>query len=288
MDIQENVSLAPKTTMQIGGNALYYADLYKPEECEEAIAFAIEKEIPLILLGGGSNTIFEDGTIQALVVRVAADKIEINGNEVKIECGKNLPDLVDELAKKGLDLSVLTGIPGSLGGAIVGNAGQGPKGAWIDSYINKVNVFTEDGWEEMQKSKCHFGYRESVFKHTEKTNIIWSSTLTLPPADPETIKETIKEGLHSRMASQPFTMTAGSCFKALNGVPAWKYIDAAGLKGRQEGGVQVSEKHANFLINKDNGTYRDAVSLVQTIEGFVGEPLDVEMRFIKKNGSTEF
>ena len=119
MDIQENIPLANKTTMRIGGSALYYAEISTKEDVEQAYEFAQEKDLPLITLGGGSNTIFSDDTINALVVRIKADEMEIDGNLITIKAGKNLPMLINELAEKGFDLSPLTGIPGTVGGAIL-------------------------------------------------------------------------------------------------------------------------------------------------------------------------
>ena len=150
MDIQENVLLKNKTTMRIGGTAKYYADLTEKKDVEEAVHFAEEKEVPLIILGGGSNTIFADGTIDALVCRIKADDVQVDGNTVTVEAGKILAMLLNELAEKGLDLSALTGIPGSMGGAIFGNAGQGPKGIWLNSFVDSVTAFIGGEWKIAQ------------------------------------------------------------------------------------------------------------------------------------------
>ncbi len=128
MEIHENEPLEPKTTMRIGGKARYFAELKTEEDVEKAHRFAKDKGIPLIILGSGANTVFAEGIIEAFIARVQADDVEIKENSVKVDAGKSLASLVNELADLGFDLSPLTGIPGTVGGAIFGNAGQGPKG----------------------------------------------------------------------------------------------------------------------------------------------------------------
>jgi UDP-N-acetylmuramate dehydrogenase len=289
MDIQENVSLRGKTTMRIGGNAAFYADLQTKEDVDEAVAFAKEKSIPLIVLGGGSNTIFADGTINALVVRIAASSVVKTNNTVTVDAAKNLPMLINELAKDGLDLSPLTGILGTVGGAVYGNAGQGPKGMWIDEYVLSVDVCVEGKWKTMTKDECDYRYRESWFKDNAfLTPIIWSVTLRLPEIAPEEIQAEIQNLLQQRLDTQPHIKTAGSCFKAVGGTPAWKLIDDAGLRETSSGGVHISEKHANFLINDGEATFEDATKVVKTIEENIPEGLEVEMRFVKEDGTLLF
>lgn len=289
MEIQNNVSLKGKTTMRIGGNAAYYAELNTKDDVDEAVAFAKEKNIPLVVLGGGSNTIFADGTIHALVVRITASAVTKTNNTVVVEAAKNLPMLINDLAKEGLDLTPLTGILGTVGGAAYGNAGQGPKGIWIDEFIISVEVFAEGKWQTMTKDDCDYRYRESWFKDNPHLNpIIWSVTLRLPEKSPEEIAEEIQRILQKRLDTQPHIKTAGSCFKAVGGTPAWKLIDEAGLRQTSSGGVHISEKHANFLINDGQATFDDAAKIVHIIKERIPEGLEVEMRFIKEDGSLEF
>ena len=131
---------------------------------------------------------------------------------------------------------------------------------------------------------CAFGYRESIFKHLDHP-LLWKTTLSVPSRAAKEIESDINTLLKKRSIAQPFTRTAGSCFKAMNGTPAWKIIDAAGLKGAKVGDLQVSDKHANFLINTGNGTYDDAKSLVTEIREKTGSPLELEMRFIEESGA---
>ncbi len=311
MHIQENVSLKGKTTMRIGGIARWYADLKTREDVTKAVTFAEEEKVPLIILGGGSNTIFADGMINALVARLACDAVIMKDNIVTVEAAKNLPMLINELAVQGLDLSALTGILGTVGGAVFGNAGQGPKGIWIDSYIESVTALMNGIWRTPSREQCNFRYRESWFKdqlpaspaggstlnspafakasagrQLSTSPVIWSVTLKLPRKDPAQIRAEIERLLKKRIETQPHIKTAGSCFKAVGDTPAWQLIDAAGLRDTKTGGVRISEKHANFLINDGNGTFEDAVNVVHTIKSAIPQALEVEMRFIEESGDT--
>lgn len=275
--------------MRIGGVAHYYAELATKDDVEAAWDFAQAHEVPLIVLGGGSNTIFADGVIEALVVRLKNDAVTIGGNEVSVGCGKNLPMLINELAKHNLDLSPLTGILGTVGGAIFGNAGQGPTGTWINSFVKEVLVFEEGEWRVFTKDECDFSYRESIFKHgPEARPVIWEVVLSVPSRPMIEIEETIQTLLKRRIETQPHVKTAGSCFKAVSETPAWKLIDAAGLRGYSVGDVQVAEKHANFLLNTGKATFEDAVTLVKNVKSAVAEPLETEMRFFGNDGSLVF
>lgn len=290
MQIQENVSLKVKTTMRIGGTARFFALLESKADTEEAVKFARKKEIPLIVLGGGSNTVFADGTIEALVVKITASQVKVNANQAEAESGKILPVLVNELAEKNLDLSVLTGIPGTLGGAVFGNAGQGVSGIWIDSFIESVTVYYQGKWRKMNKEECNFRYRESWFKDVSDNYfppIIWSVNLKLPKKPSAEIKKEIDRLLQKRIASQPHIKTAGSCFKSLpDGTPAWKIIDKAGLRGLQIGDIQISEKHANFLLNVNEANFDDLQSVIKKIKTEAPEIAGMEMRLFGCDGKT--
>lgn len=287
MDIRELLPLRPKTTMRIGGTARYFAELRTREDVQEAAAFAMEKHVPLIPLGSGSNTIFAD-TVEALVVQLKHDTVTVDDAIVTVGAGKNLAMLINELGKQGLDLSALTGIPGTVGGALFGNAGQGPKGVWIDQFVQSVTVHMDGEWQRLSKEACTFAYRESIFKEHVGPVILFEAELVVPKGDPDTIKKQVEALLQKRIETQPHLKTAGSCFKAVGGTPAWQLIDAAGLRGKKIGGIEVSTKHANFLMNTNEGSYADAVALVEEVKQLVQEPLDVEMRFVEPDGSLRF
>jgi UDP-N-acetylmuramate dehydrogenase len=298
MDIQEHIPLRPKTTLRIGGEARYYAELKTKEDAEEAVRFTEEKHLPLIVLGGGSNTIFADGTIDALVVKIAADNVDIDGTTIRTQSGKYLANLINELAEKNLDLSPLTGIPGTIGGAVYGNSGQGYGGTWTDSFITNVEVYIDSKWKTFTNDQCGFGYRTSVFRpscHAEpgRSTIIWETTLRVPSCPKDDVQAEIDRLLQRRLETQPHVKTAGSCFLSLSkDTPAWKLIDAAGLRGQKVGGITVSKQHANFLINEDHATFEDAKMMVEKIRSKVktqsNAPLQVEMRFVEQDGNLTY
>lgn len=296
MNLQENIPLAPKTTMRIGGRSRYFAELTTKQDVEEAWRFAHEKNIPMIMLGAGSNTVFADGMIEALVVHILAKDIEVSGNTVRADAGGTLATLVTTLAKRGLDLSPLTGIPGTVGGAICGNAGQGAQGVWIDHYVQTVTIFVEGEWKTLSKEECSFGYRESIFKHWQMNNqkseirnppLIWKATFAVPSRKADDIEKNIAMLLKKRSVAQPNFRTAGSCFKSLpDGTPAWKLIEASGLKGARTGDLEISSKHANFLINTGSASFDDLLKTVEKVRASVPHPLQLEMRLIGEDGST--
>ncbi len=295
MELQELANVGGKTTMRIGGQARLFTVMSTKEDVEASVRIATKRHLPLILLGSGSNTVFCDGIVEAFIARIGNQAVRVDGNTVTVGGGANLAMLVNELAKQGLDLSPLTGIPGTIGGAVFGNAGQGPKGTWMDSYFVNAIVYMGDAWKTFTKEECGFGYRESAFKRwTKDTNkwfimpIIWEVVLNVPSGDPATIQAEVQRLLQVRIDTQPHLKTAGSCFKAVGSTPAWKLIDAAGLRGTQIGGVQIAEKHANFLLNKGDATYADAKAIVEKVRSTIAEPLDVEMRFIEPDGSLAF
>ncbi len=285
---QELVSLKTKTTMKIGGVARYFLTVVTQEEIEEAVLFAKEKQLPLVVLGGGSNTIFDDGQIDAVVLSVKHDAIIMKDDVIHVGAGAYLATLLSKCAEQGLDLSALSGIPGSLGGAIFGNAGQGPKGVWMDTFLESVTAFFDDGWHTLSREECHFRYRESFFKDRVlgggSAPILFSATLRAPQREPALIRADIESALKKRIETQPHTKTAGSCFKAVSGTPAWQLIDQAQLRGKRVGGIEISSKHANFLINADQGTFADAVDLIRSVQEAIPHSLEVEMRCIGTDG----
>ncbi len=287
MQIQEFIPLGPKTTMRIGGKARWYADILTEQEAEEAYAFAKEKNIPLIVLGGGSNTIFADDIINALVVRIKVDTVTVEGGRVVVHAGKILGSFVNEMAAHNLDLSALTGIPGTVGGAIFGNAGQGVKGIWINAYIGSVTALIDGQWEIFTQQDCDFCYRESKFKDLARDHsvIIWSATMTLPVRPSAEAKAEIERLIKKRIETQPHLKTAGSCFKSLpDGTPAWRLIDTAGLRGIKVGGIQIAEKHANFLLNVEKGTFEDVLEITKLIREKIPQIAGIEMRLYDAKG----
>lgn len=292
MEIKELASVGGKTTMRIGGKARWYAEPETQADVEELIRFTKEKNVPLLPLGSGANTVFCDDVVEAVVFRVKPSGAVIDGKLVKADGGKNLAMLINELAKANLDLSALTGIPGTMGGALFGNAGQGAGGIWLDTYVVDVTAYIDGEWKTLSKEDCHFRYRESLFKDLAKgvriPPVIWAATLNVPSRPQAEVEAEVQRLLQKRIETQPHLKTAGSCFKTVGDTPAWKLVDAAGLRGFRIGDAEVAEKHANFLLNKGAATYADLKKVVEHIRETVPTHLEVEMRFVEPDGSLAF
>ena len=288
MELKEAFAIKGKTTMRIGGAVEAYAMLQTQEDCEAAVKLAAEKKLPLIVLGSGSNTLFADGDIRAMVVQIGNTASAVEGSRVTVGGGKNLAMLINELAAKDMDLSALTGIPGTIGGALFGNAGQGPRGIWIETYVVSGTVLMDGKWRTMTREECRFRYRESAFKDHPTPVIIWEAVLEVPSKPGAVVKANVEALLKKRIETQPHLKTAGSCFKAVGGTPAWQLLDKAGLRGLRIGGVEISPKHANFLINVGEATYADAKAVVEQAKKAVPDQLEVEMRFIENDGTPAY
>lgn len=271
--------------MRIGGQARAYAELATKEDVEQAVAYSTESGLPLVMLGGGSNTVFADGVIEALVCRIKNAETKIEGNHVTVNAGVTLGSLINELAEKDLDLSALTGIPGTIGGAIIGNAGQGFGGTWIDAFVRSVTVFMEGRWQTLSPMACRFRYRESGFKEIAGALVVWEAQLEVPSRPGAEVKAEVERLLQKRIETQPHLKTAGSAFKSLpDGTPAWKLIEAAGLRGTKVGDLEISTKHCNFFTNAGKATFDDVLKMTALIREKVPRIEGIEMRLYGNDG----
>ena len=229
MKIQKNVLLKNYTTFKIGGRAKYFFVAKTKKDLIEVINWAKEKKLPFSILGGGSNLLVSDRGFSGLVIKF----------------GQPLSSYVS----KGLEWAV--GIPGTLQGAVYGNAGAFGKS--MKDVVGNVEVFDVDELriKNYELSKCKFGYRDSIFKR-KKNLIILSAEIKTKKSNPKKIKEY----LEYRKTTQPLNFpSAGSVFKNPPGFSAGKLIEDCGLKGKRVGNVKISEKHANFIVNLGNGRH---------------------------------
>jgi len=260
------VPLSGYTTFRIGGKA----KVFFVAESERDIAGALKGFDGILVLGGGSNVLLPDDKVYEAVLHIGPDlgKIEIDGETVKAQAGARLAAIAGAAETAGLaGLEWAAHIPGTLGGALFMNAGAyGFDMAALTQSVTAAGR-RDGGGAAVKKyasSECGFSYRKSAFQKTG--DVITGATLKLKKGRAEEIRRLTKECLARRKASQPAERySAGSVFKAAFGVPAAKYIDASGLKGFTIGGAQVSEKHANFIINNGNATYKNVLDLVEYI-----------------------
>lgn len=301
--IRKNVPLAPFTTFKIGGPAKYFCQIEKEEELLEAIKYACGNKLEFFVLAGGSNILVSDKGFNGLVIRVLDAKCRVLG--VRMECGAGLQlsEAVKLAAKNSLSgLEWAAGIPGTVGGAVRGNAGA--YGSDMSFAVESVKVLRADSFDKNQKSKiftsenCGFGYRHSVFKKNRNL-IILSCVLKLQKGNKAEIERKMKEIIIKRADKLPKDSSAGSLFqnpivknpeliarfereaksKCHGGrIPTGWLIDELDLRGKKIGGVMVSEKHANFVVNLGQGKAQDVVALASYIKQQVRDNFGIQLK----------
>lgn len=284
--------LAPYTAMRVGGPADLLVICRTTEEVVEAVERARAAGVPWRVLGGGCNILISDAGVRGLVVIHRADRTRIEADgAVWAEAGAPMALLARETAACGLaGLEWAAGLPGTVGGAVVGNAGA--FGGDIASVLRRVTLLEPDGEvTERPAEWMEFSYRESRIKqmpHSERP-VVLAATFALAPGDPAALAARIEEILAWRRTRHPSGATMGSTFKNPPGNHAGRLIEAAGLKGYRIGGAMVSELHANFLINTGSATAADVRALIRHIQAEVerqfGILLEPEVEFI--GGDTE-
>lgn len=266
--------LAPFTTWRIGGPAELLAEPVDRDDLLLAISWARLRGISWRILGNGSNLLVRDEGVRGLVVRTrgALDGVEFLGAVARAEAGASLPTIANLAAARGLaGLEFAAGIPGTLGGAILMNAG------WheheIGAVVQEVEFLDASGavatWP---RARCAFGYRTSAFRG--RAGVILGAVLALAPDEPPRVRARLDAYAASRRENQPTDLpSCGSVFLKPPGDFAGRLIEAAGLKGARVGEIEVSQKHANFFVNLGRGTAGDALALIERVEA------EVEARF---------
>ncbi len=275
--VDANVPLAKYTWYGLGGNAEYFI---KPKNIDQLSTIAkrcSENEIPMYVLGYGSNLLVRDQGLYGAVIKLEADQFQekkFDGETLTIGAGANLGKIVLDCVKKELSgLEALTGIPGTIGGAVRMNAG-GNFGD-IGSIVESVTLMDSNGnVYEKSKPELIFDYRQANIT----AKFILAAKIALSKADSESILRTIKEIWMYKKNSQPLsTKNAGCIFKNPRGISAGAVIERAGLKGLSVGGAQVSEKHANFILANTGCKSSDIENLIGVIKGRVREQSDIDL-----------
>jgi len=262
--------LASRTTWRIGGPAELLAAPAGREDLRIALSWAGDRAIPWRILGNGSNLLVSDTGVRGLVLRIrrVLDDISVQENGLVVGAGASFPAVARAAARAGLSgLEFGAGIPGTIGGAVVMNAG------WheyeIGAAIESVDYLDAQGNEEtLRTDETTFGYRRSAFR--ERRGIVLAATLRLTPGNADGIRQRMDAFAESRKQNQPTELAScGSVFLKPEGDFAGRLIEEAGLKGTRRGGIEVSHKHANFFVNTGGGTADDALALVETVESEV-------------------
>lgn len=272
-----NESLKKHTTYGIGGPADLMIFPKSKQDLIKVIEIINENKIQLTILGSGSNVLVSDNGIRGAVISLknSLKQIEVDDNILYAECGTMLGKIVKHAVKNNLiGLENLNGVPGTLGGALIMNAGAW--GGEISENLIHVEVInSKSEIQNIQKKDLNFSYRQSSFN---KDDILLSAKFNLKKADKNIIKENFIEAQSGRKKSQPLNKrSAGSLFKNPKNNSAGKLLDEAGLKGFSIGDAKISEKHANFFINDGDATSKDMLMLIKKAHKEVKDKFNVNL-----------
>lgn len=289
---EQNKPLAPFTAIKIGGPAALFYTLTNIEELPKLLEKATALSIPCFIMGGGSNIVFHDQGFHGLVIHIKAKQIKVEKDTIIADAGALLSQIIQTASKNNLSgMEKLTGLPGTIGGAVRGNAGA--FGTETKDIFSKALIYNQkDGLHEEEKDYFKFDYRSSTVKSAKGKDIILRVHLKLTPASPEEIKKNtleLVETLKSRAEKQPQGQTTGSFFKNPKTAPSAGYLlDQAGCKGLTKGHAQVSEKHANWIMNLGGATQKDVIELAKTMRERVKNDYNVilepEVQLVGSNG----
>jgi len=277
-----NEPMAKYTSMRVGGPADYYLEPVDKMDLVEIILYLRNNKFPSLMLGRGSNLLVSDEGIRgaAINIEAALANVRMEGDLVVAEAGVTLAKFVDFCVQKGLaGVEMLAGIPGSMGGAIVMNAGA--HGGEISDHLVEVEVLREGRLQSIRKEEAQFAYRRSGFGN----DIVLGASFRLSEGNKEGLLAKRRELILKRNASQPLHLpNSGSMFKNPPGNFAAKLIEQAGLKGKRVGNAQISEKHANFIVNLGGAKATDVFTLIdlarRTVHQNAGLLLELEVKLI--------
>ena len=275
-----NEPMEKHTTFKIGGPAECFIKIDNLKDLQEILKFASQNQIQVTILGNGSNLLVLDEGIQGLILQIRLENIEINEQEEKIEvtigAGTKMGKLSHILLQNQISgFEELSGIPGTVGGAVYMNAGAHGK-EMKDIVKNVVCVDYQGNEKKIANQDMNFQYRNSCFK--TKNYIITEVTLELQKGNSEEIKEKMEQYASYRREKQPIEYpSAGSTFKRGSNFITAQLIDQAGLKGYSVGGAEVSTKHSGFVINKGGATAKDVLQLVEYVKEEVKRKFDKEI-----------
>lgn len=287
--IKEGEKLALHTSFKIGGPAKYFAVANSQEEIIELIKAASKLKLPYLILGSGTNILFSDNGFDGLVIKIQDQAIKILGEKMLCSAGVALSQAVDQAWSAGLSgLEWAAGIPGTIGGAVYGNAGA--YGGDMACIVEAVEVFSRKKIKQINNKKCAFAYRASIFKKEGNRDVILTMTLRLQRGDKRKIKAKMAKIISQRKIKEDDYPSAGSVFKNIKlsekelvdfsgrypdfpekfkmhkTIPTAWLIEQCGLKCKKIGGAMVSQKHAGRIINVGEAKAEDVIILVSVIK----------------------
>ena len=276
--ILEEEPMKKHTTFRIGGPAEYLILPQTTEEIADVIKLCRQEEIPWYIVGNGSNLLVADEGVRGVVIQLLRNfnQIQVEGCQIRMQAGAQNA----AVAKRALDASLTgfefaAGIPGTIGGAVVMNAGA--YGGEMKDILKEVTVLDPNGMiRTIPAEELELGYRTSII--ARKGYVVLEAVIVLKTGDPKEIKAVMDELKEKRVTKQPLEYpSAGSTFKRPEGYFAGKLIQDSGLKGYSVGDAQISEKHSGFVINRGNASAKDVLSLIEHVQETVKEKFGVHL-----------
>lgn len=273
------------TTFRIGGPAACFVRPQDAGQVGRILHICRENEVPWFILGNGSNLLVSDRGFDGVIIQIYRNmsRIQVSGHHMTVQAGALLSAVAKQALREGLSgLEFASGIPGTVGGAVVMNAGA--YGGEMKDVVESVTVLDEEGAvRKLAREELQMGYRTSLVK--KKGYTVLEAVLKLNDGDPAAISARMEELKEQRVSKQPLEYpSAGSTFKRPEGYFAGKLIMDSGLRGFRVGGAQISEKHCGFVINTGDATAEDVVRLIRQVQDIVYEKfhvkLEPEVRFL--------
>lgn len=298
--IKEGEILASYTSFKIGGPAKYFCVASSNKDVAKLISVAHKLKLPYLILGSGTNVLFSDNGFNGLVIKVNDNKLKIKDEKMECSSAVLLSKVVGEALGSGLSgLEWAMGIPGTIGGAVVNNAGA--YGGDMAGIIETVEIIRDNKIRKINSKKCGFVYRSSIFKNDDNYDIILSVILNLKYGDKGAIKSKMAEIINTRKQKDDKYPSAGSVFKNIKlsaeaikefalkhsdfpenfihhaTIPAAWLIEKCGLKGKKIGGAMISQKHAGRIVNIGGATAEDVIILISVIKQKVRSNFNLQL-----------
>lgn len=294
LNINQNILLKDYTTLQIGGPAKYFTEVHSIEDLKDALQYAKDNSLEFYIIAGGSDLLISDEGYDGLIIKLCLQGLTLYSNKVISSAGTELQKLVDYTTENGLaGMEKLNGIPGTVGGAVYGNAGA--FGQTISDKLTRIRVLVDDEEKWLSKPELKFDYRSSVLKN-HKNWVILEAEFEMESGNSNLLRKTAQDVLETRMQKYtPGVKCPGSFFKNLiidrlpkdlqkdmpkdyyGKVPAWWFLEKVGTKGKTRGEIKIADHHANLFINQGGGTAADFFALAKECKDKVQEKFGIEL-----------
>jgi UDP-N-acetylmuramate dehydrogenase len=277
--VKEDEPLATRTSFGIGGPAEFFVELGKAEAIERALTGCVERHIPYLILGAGTNLLIADAGVEGLVIRVENRDHRIEGTKVTAGAGLKMMRLARIVADAGLvGFEFAIGVPGTIGGAVYQNAGCWGKEI-REVLVEACGFVPGTGRKTWSPADLQLGYRTSALREGRlKGSLVVEAMVQLEKGDGEEAKRVMAKLTRERNETQPIkTKNCGSVFKNPPGDSAGRLVQAAGLKGTRQGAAVVSELHGNFIINEGGATAADVAKLIERVRAEVKRRFNVDL-----------